>query len=498
MALAAAAPAPAATPGQNGKLVFTSGRDGNYDVYSMNADGSNAVNLTQNPAADMLPAVAPGGGKIAFTSFRDGGDGEIYVMNADGSGATNLTQTAGVDSEPTWSPDGQRIAFRSDRSGDWDVYVMNADGSDVANLTRSAGVDDAPAWSPGGDRIAFETDRDGNSEIYTMNADGTGQANVTAHPGQDHQPSWAPDGQRIAFGSDRDGNFEIYTMTQGGALQTRLTNDAAGDTEPAWSPDAAKIAFRSTRDGNSEVYVMSAGGAAPTRLTNVSQFDGHPDWQSLAGGFPRPKGASPLRVALVPAYQACLSPTHEHGPPLAYPSCSPPAQRSPRLTVGTADANGAPVNSTGFLRFAVRPGAPGAPDDSDARIAFSLTDVRCRFAIAPCAGGVLTDYTGELKVIMQLRVTDRDNGVAAGGGTDAATVTDMGLAVTVQCATTATAEGALCDANTSANAITPGFARDGKRMLIEMSKVQVEDGGADGLADTEPNAVFVTQGIFVP
>src|SRR5688500_6404868 len=85
--LLAVAPAQAATPGQNAKVFFTSGRDlFNYEVYSMNADGSGAVNLSGNGAADMFPAVAPTGDRIAFTSFRDGGNAEIYVMNADGTG----------------------------------------------------------------------------------------------------------------------------------------------------------------------------------------------------------------------------------------------------------------------------------------------------------------------------------------------------------------------------------------------------------------------------
>ncbi len=192
-----------------------------------------------------------------------------------------------------------------------------------------------------------------------MNADGSGQANLTAHPGQDHEPSWSPDGQRIAFRTDRDGNDEIYTMTQGGALQIRLTTDSATDSEPAWSPDGSKILFRSSRDGNAEIYVMGTGGAAQTRLTTISQFDGHPDWQALVSGYPRPKGASPLRASLVPAYQECSAPTHVHGPPLGFASCNPPAQRSAHLTVGTPDANGSAATSVGSVRYAVHVGDAG-------------------------------------------------------------------------------------------------------------------------------------------
>ena len=331
-----------------------------------------------------------------------------------------------------------------------------------------------------------------------MNADGSGQVHLTAHPGQDHQPSWSPDGQPIAFRSDRDGNDEVYTMTQGGALQTRLTSDSATDSEPAWSPDGSKILFRSSRDGNAEIYVMGSSGAAQTRLTTIPQFDGHPDWQALVAGFPRPAGASPLRVSLVPAYQECSAPTRVHGPPLGFASCNPPAQRSAHLTVGTPDANGAAATSVGSMRYEVHAGAPGLPEDSDIPLKFSFTDVRCRVSIVTCTGGALSDYTGEIEVTTDIRVTDRNNASIPGGGSEAATVIDSTLAFVAPCTATAGATGATCPLNTSANAISPGLVRDTKRMLIAMSQVQVNDGGADGLVATTPNAVFAVQGIFVP
>jgi hypothetical protein len=113
-------------------------------------------------------------GRIAFISKRDG-NWEIYVMNADGSGQTNLTNNPAHDWGPSWSPDGRRIAFYSDRDGNWEIYVMNADGSGQTNLTNNPADDWGPSWSPDGRRIAFFSDRDGNREIYVMNADGSGQ-----------------------------------------------------------------------------------------------------------------------------------------------------------------------------------------------------------------------------------------------------------------------------------------------------------------------------------
>ena len=112
--------------------------------------------------------------------------------------------------------------------------------------------------------------------------------------------------------------------------------------------------------------------------------------------------------------------------------------------------------------------------------------------------GGQSDYTGEVEVSADMRITDRNNATVPGGGTEAATVTDSTLAFTAPCVATAGTPGATCALSTSANAISPGLVLDTKRMLIQLSQMQVHDGGADGLVATEPNAVFAVQGIFVP
>ena len=233
-------------------------------------------------AAILLVAVLPAGagfpgvnGQIAFVSSRDG-NLEIYVMNADGGGLVRLTTDAAVDFSPAWSPDGSRITFFSNRDGTGEIYAMNADGTGVTQLTTAGGFE--PAWSPDGNRIAFRSNRDGNPEIYVMNADGTVPTRITTNAAFDDFPAWSPDGTRIAFFSNRDGSFDIYVMNADGSFPTNLTFDPAVDLFPDWSPDGTKIAFRSSRDGNSEVYVMAADGSAPTRVTNNPASDDVPAW----------------------------------------------------------------------------------------------------------------------------------------------------------------------------------------------------------------------------
>ncbi len=210
----------AAFPGANGKIAFDSDRDGNREIYVMNADGTGLTRLTSGPAFDAEPAWSPDGTKIAFTSDRAGSRG-IYLMNADGTGVMQITDSPTSDGKPSWSPDGGSIAFRRYP----DMYVMNADGTGLVQLTVTDGCwgySDHPEWSPDGGEIAFERftyrgcdiSAPNPRDVYLMNADGSGQTNLTAdrqtssqYPAYDRYPAWTPDGERITFSSEVSPSF---------------------------------------------------------------------------------------------------------------------------------------------------------------------------------------------------------------------------------------------------------------------------------------------------
>ena len=194
--------------------------------------------------------------KIAFQSYRDG-NFEIYIMNADGSEPTRLTNDSADDVMPSWSPDGKKIAFQSTRDGNFEVYIMNADGSKQTRLTNNPAFDCMPSWSPDGKKIAFSSERDGHTDlyvktdVYVMNTDGSKQTRLTNNSAM--CSSCSPDGEKIAFYSlVKDGNeekdngeeatwwyelnMEIYIMNPDGSEQTNLTNNSAYDGYPSWSP----------------------------------------------------------------------------------------------------------------------------------------------------------------------------------------------------------------------------------------------------------------------
>ena len=205
--------------------------------------------------------------------------------------------------------------------------------------------------------------------------------------------------------------------------------------------------------------------------------------------YARPAGASPLRVPLVVAYKPCAASNREHGPPLAFDSCSPPQQSSAQLTVGTPDANGNAPHMVGSVQYVVQPGNLSTPaDEANVAIAIVINDVRRRSDLA--------DYTGEVLVNHTLRITDRYNGDA---GNEPGTMVEYDFPIFPPCHATADpAKGADCSLTTSADSVVPGAIKEGKRTIWQLGKVNVFDGGADGFPSSFPNDVFLTQGIFVP
>jgi glucose/arabinose dehydrogenase len=214
----------------------------------------------------------------------------------------------------------------------------------------------------------------------------------------------------------------------------------------------------------------------------------------VQANYARPVGATPITVRLVPASVQCTSANASHGPPLASPSCSPAAQTSGFLTVGTPDApgNGNPARSVGTMRLQVvgeSPIDPNNGDQADVNINFQYSDVRRK--------SDLLDYTGELRAVLTLSITDRYSGPQLD---TAATVTNAPFGITVPCAATpAGSIGSSCNLATTADAVTANTVREGKRTMWGLGQVQVFDGGADGDADTAgDNTLFAVQGTYVP
>ncbi|MBV9927212.1 MAG: PD40 domain-containing protein [Acidobacteria bacterium] len=256
------------------------------NISVRNVDGTGVATLLTNSGT--APAWSPDGTKVAFQSARDG-NFEIYVMNSDGTGQTRLTNNSAADTNPYWSPDGGRIAFTSDRSGNANIYSMLPDGSGVSMLTDTNGNN--ASWSAGGDRIAFDSERADPSgvigvyvavsNIFVMAADGSNETQITHSSAGAFNPDWQPLPSQLAFLSTRTGNVEIFTSDAQGGQQTRLTHSPAiGDYSYAqvWSPNGTRLAYASYRGSSYGVYVANADGTGETLVTQTQNYTDFLRW----------------------------------------------------------------------------------------------------------------------------------------------------------------------------------------------------------------------------
>ena len=284
---------------------------------------------------------------------------------------------------------------------------------------------------------------------------------VTATPGSQFTP------QNVEINQG-----EMVTWNNGGGVHNVHFDDNSYDMPASPSGAAWSVNRTFSTPGVFRYYCELHGGPNGVGMAGAVYVEG-------TGGYPRPKGASPMRAALSPAYKPCTTPNRTHGAPLSFPSCSPPAQVSDFLTTGTPDANGAAAGSIGTVTLRVLA-------TSDVQFIASITDVRNKAGLA--------DYTGELQGRLPLQITDRSNGPGAneiGTGSTAYTFT-------IPCATTtSTTTGSVCQVTTTANALTPGAVVANARAIWELPKVEVFDGGSDGVASTAGNT-FAASAVFVP
>jgi len=509
-----AAPAHAAFPGQNGKIAFARSAPfpadpvATREIWLMNPDGiSGFTRLTNNSAADDAPSWSPDGNKIAFESLRDG-DYEIYVMNADGSGQTRLTNFGLPDKEPAWSPDGSKIVFErwlTANGSQREIYTMNADGTGVA-LLSSANIPSEPAWSPDGQKIAFIGIDAFGTEVWTMNADGSGQTRLSSLPSslaEANDPNWSPDSQKIVFwNGPTDDEFgcgaAINVINRDGSGQTPIVFGEQCDfetlTDAVWSPSGGKVLFSQSYT-DSHFYTVNPDGSGRATLVGTGFRDVNPDWQpvsvsSPAVSYDHPAFATPARVSLVPNFRQTISSsqctarggsTSTHGPPLAFASCQPPG-----FVPGTRAFFG--PGSSSWASYAVVYGDTNAGngDQADVKLKAALTDIRSSTG---------TDYPSNLTLVTKLRINDRYNG---GSQSDPATVQDFDYQTPIACVATAGPEGANCNLDTSADAVTVGTIKENKATAMQVFRFRVNDSGANGVRGDSDDRTFATQGIYIP
>jgi hypothetical protein len=268
------------------QIVFTSLRDGNYEIYAMESDGSSPRRLTNHPASDREPASDFFDGQITFTSDRDGNN-EIYVMNSDGSNVRRVTNNPANDHSPVFTTDGLAILFVSDRDGNSELYQIGLGGlygTTTQRLTTYQYDDVDPSIVMLRSRIhtiahsRFRVlDPQSGAGDYDLRIGLESGAEIWAGTSaQDREPKWSSDGQSVVFTAvDTQGFQTLWTWD---AINRARSLGSAQASHGSFSPWRDEIAFQTTRTGNGEIFKMNADGTAAVNLSNNTAWDGEPHW----------------------------------------------------------------------------------------------------------------------------------------------------------------------------------------------------------------------------
>ena len=280
---------------ETAKIALASNRDGNWDIYLMNPDGSEVVNLTQHPATDYYPVWSPTGEQLLFVSNRDG-PSSLYLMDADGANIRRVSDQILTRLRGAWAPDGGGIAYmRLD-----ELYIATIDGKAITQLATIDGKHTGDlAWSPDGTEIVFRVFKDAGGEkgyelrIFDLQTrkEKTFLADVKKYP-EKNGPAWAPSGDKIAlslyqqpigenigenvFVIDADDIFDwreketIYVINRDGSeLQRIVPKKGSKSTYPAWSPHGDTIIYQQKIQGLTQLFKINVTGGDPIQLTDV-------------------------------------------------------------------------------------------------------------------------------------------------------------------------------------------------------------------------------------
>lgn len=272
------------TPPRLGELCYTSVRNGtSWDISLKDVATGEVRVITRQSSWTMASDWKPDGTRLVVLTRRDG-NSEVYTMAADGSDLRRITNTRGDDYGPVWSPDGQRIAYGEDvGGGTTQIFVCAGDGSNRVQLTTGAPGANGPMWSPDGTRIAYIA----GSNVMVMRSDGSNREILYTDGAEKEGCDWSPDGSQVMFMTKLTGIFKLHTVRVADRVAQAIPTGDIDAWVGCWSPDGSLIAFYSYGVNSSgfpgmfAVFLMNADGSNLHQVTTLTADDRswHPSWR---------------------------------------------------------------------------------------------------------------------------------------------------------------------------------------------------------------------------
>ncbi|MCY3722688.1 MAG: hypothetical protein OXG97_10750 [Candidatus Poribacteria bacterium] len=285
------------------KILFTSTRDGNREIYTMNPDGSEQINLTQHPADDLHASWSPIGEQILFASDRDGVR-DLYLMNTDGTNVRRVFKKESYRENPTWSPEGKHIAYGV---ADFETIKFTVRIATLGKQESEELVMDAsdPAWSPDGTEIACSV----GGRIVFINIRTRAQKRLLPRKTMNWQrePSWSAVGDKLAFAWNNNplppdhmpgkpvpkvwvDKLTIYLANHDGTGIQQLVDEAGPDAgTPKLSPNGTEILYTQEIKGSLQIFKLNISSGVRTQLTHIGgifQANSGGDWFDPAYALP--------------------------------------------------------------------------------------------------------------------------------------------------------------------------------------------------------------------
>ncbi|MBT4099245.1 MAG: hypothetical protein HOM68_14580 [Gemmatimonadetes bacterium] len=272
------------------KLIYPARDDASQDIqlrsesfvrpylYS-NRDSSRIDLWNHHPPLPRMPEWSPDRRRLAFSS-NAAGTYDIYVVDADGSNESNLTEGLGDEHGPQWSPDGATLIFDSNRVGDWEIMSVPSDGGELTNLSFNPALGDMGGrWSPDGEHVVYEPrDAQMRSSLWLVDLTGSRTELAARTPGHFR---WSSTGRHLAFDRFEGDLCDVFVVQADGSNivnVSRNSGDKCASGHFAWSPDGHRLGFVSNRSGHRNAYSCDPSGGDQIQLTDTAQQHDFMGW----------------------------------------------------------------------------------------------------------------------------------------------------------------------------------------------------------------------------